>query len=195
MLFTQKVLISAAVLSCIGLSFIARAVIADPVVIDHNTTDITQIPEAAIEQAKGTLHIAYGHTSHGSQLTTGMTGLVRFANDGGLGLGLSEDLFDWNNGGLDGALDLEEGDGYGDGWLDHDVGYYPQWVEETRVYLDDSSHADTNVIIWSWCGQLSSYTEQELIDQYLTPMALLETDYPTVTFVYMTGHADGTGET
>ena len=195
MLFIQKALISATVLGCIGLSLFSQVVIADPVVIDHNTTDITQIPQIAIEQAKSTLHIAYGHTSHGSQLTAGMTGLVGFANDGGLGLDLPEDLFAWNNGGLDGALDLEEGDGYGDGWLDHDAGYYPQWVEETRAYLDDSSHADTNVIIWSWCGQLSSYTEQELIDQYLTPMSQLETDYPTVTFVYMTGHADGSGET
>ena len=194
-LFVYKMLINATVFNCIGMLLFTQAVIADPVVIDHNTTDITQIPEAAIEQAKSTLHIAYGHTSHGSQLTTGMTGLVDFANNGGLGLDLPQDLFAWNNGGLDGALDLEEGDGYGDGWLDHDAGYYPQWVDETRAYLDDSSHSDTNVIIWSWCGQLSSYTEQELIDQYFTPMLQLETDYPNVTFVYMTGHADGSGET
>ena len=37
-------------------------------------------PPAAIEQARAGLHIAYGHTSHGSQLTTGMTGLVNVAN-------------------------------------------------------------------------------------------------------------------
>ena len=53
-----------------------------PLIIDHTCTDISQIPESAIEQAKINLHIAYGHTSHGSQLTTGMTGLVSFANNG-----------------------------------------------------------------------------------------------------------------
>ncbi|PIE68150.1 MAG: hypothetical protein CSA23_00255 [Deltaproteobacteria bacterium] len=168
---------------------------ADAIIIDHATTDITQIPQAAIENAKANLHIAYGHTSHGSQLTTGMNGLVGFANGGGLGLSLPTDIFKWNNGGSGGALDLEEGDGYGSGWMDHDCGYYPNWVEETREYLDDPTHSDVNVIIWSWCGQVSGRTEQDMIDTYLAPMTQLELDYPNVTFVYMTGHADGSGET
>jgi hypothetical protein len=33
-----------------------------------------------------------------------------------------------------------------------------------------------------------------MLDSYLLPMTQLEEDYPGVTFVYMTGHADGTGE-
>jgi uncharacterized repeat protein (TIGR01451 family) len=33
-----------------------------------------------------------------------------------------------------------------------------------------------------------------MLNTYLTPMAQLEADYPGVTFVYMTGHADGSGE-
>ena len=74
-----------------------------------------------------------------------MSGLVQFANNGGLGLSLPEDIFAWNNGGTDGALDLEEGDGYGNGWLDHDAGYYPSWISETREYLDDPGNADVNV--------------------------------------------------
>ncbi len=168
---------------------------ADPIIIDHACTDITKIPQTAIEQAKTTLHIGYGHTSHGSQLTTGMSGLVGFANGGGLGLSLSMDILAWNNGGNDGALDLEEGANYGTGWLDHDCGYYPDWVNETREYLDDPSHSDVNVIIWSWCGQVASRTEQSMIDTYLAPMSQLEADYPDVKFIYMTGHANGTGET
>jgi hypothetical protein len=170
-------------------------VLSQGTIIDHTCTDITIIPESAINQAKSFLHIGYGHTSHGSQLTTGMTGLITFANNGGLGLSHPQDIFTWNNGGTNDALDLEEGDGYGSGWLDHDCGYYPAWVNETREYLDDPSHADVNVIIWSWCGQASSRSEQEMIDTYLAPMSQLEIDYPQVKFVYMTGHADGSGET
>lgn len=34
-----------------------------------------------------------------------------------------------------------------------------------------------------------------MIDSYLAPMTQLEQEYPHVTFVYMTGHADGSGET
>ena len=33
-----------------------------------------------------------------------------------------------------------------------------------------------------------------MIDEYLSPMQALEADYPAVTFVYMTGHLDGSGE-
>ncbi len=170
---------------------------AQGIIIDHNCTNITQIPESAINQAKATLHIAYGHTSHGSQLTTGMDGLVGFANNGGLGLSLAENIFQWNNGGTGGALDLH------DYAMGGDCGYYPQWVDNTRSYLGDpdpetgrgTNHSDVNVIIWSWCGQVSDRTNQSMIDTYLDPMTELESDYPGVKFVYMTGHADGNGET
>jgi hypothetical protein len=171
-----------AVVFCCHL-ILAWNVQADPVIIDHRHTDITQIPQTAIEEAKANLHIAYGHTSHGSQLTTGMTGLVAFANGGGLGLTLPTDIFEWNNGGSNGALDLH------DYAMDGDVGYYPQWVDNTRTYLD--AHSDVNVIIWSWCGQVDNkYAAGTLESEYLTPMAQLEADYPDVTFVYMTGHVD-----
>lgn len=156
-----------------------------PIVVDHNDTDITTLGQADMQLAKDTLHIVYGHTSHGSQLTTGMDGLVGFANGGGLGLSLPTDFFAWNNGGTGGALDLH------DGGMGGDVGYYPQWVNETRNYLDNPANADTNVVIWSWCGQVSwKYSSGVLDSEYLTPMNQLELDYPDVTFVYMTGHVD-----
>ncbi|MBN2102811.1 DNRLRE domain-containing protein [bacterium] len=163
------------------------------IIADHTCTDITQIPQSAIESAKATLHIAYGHTSHGSQITDGMRGLIEFANNGGRRLTLPDNIFAFNNGGQNSALDLEEGDGYGDGWMDHDCGYYPNWVQETREYLDDASHSDVNVIMWSWCGQASGYSEEQMNTRYLQPMSVLEQEYPDVAFVYMTGHADGSG--
>jgi len=162
-----------------------------PITIDHNDTDITQLTSNQIVRAKAKLHIGYGHTSHGSQLADGMNGLVGFANGGGKGLSFPTDFFEWNNGGTDGALDLEEGDGYGSGWLDHDCGYWPNWYNETRTYLDDSSHTDVNVIIWSWCGQMDDKQQSgTLSNEYLIPMTSLETSYPDVVFVYMTGHVE-----
>jgi len=152
-------------------------------IIDHTCIDITLIPQSAIEQAKTDLHIAYGHTSHGSQLTTGMLGLVDFANGGGLGLSLPTDIFAWNNGGSVGALDLH------DYAMGGDCGYYPQWYNNTIVYLANTF--DVNVIIWSWCGQISSkYAAGTLYSEYLEPMTILEAAYPEVTFIYMTGHVD-----
>jgi hypothetical protein len=167
------------------LAFTGHQLQADPLIIDHHHTDITRISQSAIESAKSSLHIAYGHTSHGSQLTDGMTGLVAFANGGGLGLALPADIFAWNNGGSGGALDLH------DYAMGGDAGYYPQWVDNTRSYLDNPSNADVNVIIWSWCGQVDDkYAAGTLASEYLTPMAQLEAEYPNVKFVYMTGHVD-----
>ena len=160
-----------------------------PIIIDHHDTDLAALSQAEMQRAKDALHIAYGHTSHGSQVTSGMTGLVGFANGGGKGLSLPTDFLAWNNGGAGGALDLH------DYAMGGDVGYYPQWVNNTRTYLDNPANADVNVIMWSWCGQASWYTETQMLDQFLTPMTTLAGDYPDVTFVYMTGHTDGTGLT
>ncbi len=166
------------------------------IIADHGCTDITTIPVSAIQAAKDSLHIAYGHTSHGSQITDGMRGLVEFMN----AKAYPNDLFKWNSHGSNGALHLYEGDGYGEGDLDHDAGYYPNWVNETRDYLGEpnaagrgSNHPEMNVIMWSWCGQLSWYSSEDVQQNYLDEMNQLEMDYPGVTFVYMTGHSDGSG--
>jgi len=165
-----------------GWAGVVRA--AGPIVIDHNDCNLISIPQADIQRAKDNLHISYGHTSHGSQLTTGMTPLDAFMQTR---WGTPAGLYTWTDGGTGDTLDID------DGAMAGDVGYYPQWVNETRTYLDNPANSACNVIIWSWCGQASGYTQQTMIDQYLAPMNQLETDYPNVKFVYMTGHLDGGG--
>jgi len=150
------------------------------IVVDHTCRSIDTIPQAAIEQAKSTLHIAYGHTSHGSQLVDGMTGLIAFKGD----------LYSWNNGGTGGALDLR--DQPFSGALDLGNPDFSAWAAATRTYLN--AHPDVNVIIWSWCGEVSNASEDDIII-YLSLMTKLESDFPGVKFVYMTGHLDGTGLT
>jgi hypothetical protein len=130
------------------------------------------IPHPYIEQVKNTYKIFYGHTSHGSQIVTGMTVLRD-----------STSLYDFNNG--EGTLSLSE---YGD-----DLGLLgdTSWVPITRQRLDQPGN-NINLVVWSWCGGCSDNTE-EGIDIYLNAMSGLEADYPGVTFIYMTGHLDGTG--
>jgi hypothetical protein len=157
-----------------------------PIIASHAKCDLVRydrIPESAIVQAKQSLHIAYGHTSHGSQLITGMDALPAFKE----GLGGTPGLYAWNDGPLAGALDID--DDFADGT---DVGY-AGWDTTTRTYLNDPSNADVNVVIWSWCGQVNDYYDQTMIDHYLSPMSQLEADYPNVKFVYMTGHLEGEG--
>lgn len=165
--------------------FAVSACYGGSLVIDHRHTDITKLTAAKINQAKSVLHIAYGHTSHGSQLTDGMSGLVGFANGGGKGLALPDNAFAWNNGGTGGALDLH------DYAMGGDVGYHPAWVNNTIAYLNNPANSDVNVVIWSWCGQMTSkFTSNKLVSEYLAPMSALESSYPNVIFVYMTGHVD-----
>jgi hypothetical protein len=163
------------------------AVATDSLIIDHRHTDLADVPLEWIDAAKSKLHIAYGHTSHGSQVVTGMTGLTKFANapHGG-------STYAWNNGGTGGALDLADTPFSGA----RDLGNpnFTAWATATRSYLDDPANADVNVVMWSWCGEVSSASAAN-IRTYLTLMSGLEEDYPDVRFVYMTGHTDGSGLT
>ena len=93
----KSVFAGAIIIAAVLLPF--RHAFAGAIIVDHRCTDITKVPESAINQAKANLHVAYGHTFHGSRLTAGMTGLVAFVNSGGKRLSLPQDIFAWNNGG------------------------------------------------------------------------------------------------
>ena len=147
-------------------------------IIDHPMANLPLISSESIVKAKTKLHIAYGHTSHGSQLISGMEGLITFKGS----------LYSFNNGGSDGSLDLRDRPFSGASDLGNPN--RTAWSEATRKYLDENP--DINVVIWSWCGQVSSASEED-INTYLSLMSQLEEDYPNIKFVYMTGHLDGSG--
>lgn len=165
------------------------AVFAIGIKIDHQDTDLTALNPVMVEQAKRELHIAYAHTSHGSQVTEGMTAMNLFINGGGLGMSCPTDTFRWNDGPAAGELDLD------DYFAEGDLGNpdYRAWAARTREYLDSPSNSDVNVVMWSWCGQAD--TTEANINLYLNLMSQLEFDYPSVNFVYMTGHVNGCSTT
>jgi hypothetical protein len=148
------------------------------ITIDHNATNINRIPAQWIDSAKSKLRIAYGHTSHGSQLISGMQGLISFKGD----------RYSFNATGTNGALILKDTPFSNAS----DLGNPDRvaWAAATRNYLN--ADQDINVVIWSWCGQVSGSDSSD-IAIYLRLMSSLEQDYPLVRFVYMTGHLDGTG--
>jgi hypothetical protein len=158
---------------------------SDSFIIDHNCAKLAFIPGIWVNQAKSKLHIAYQHSSHGSQLVDGMTGLFSWKGP----------LYTFNNGGSGGALDLRDCEIYNHGYITggikaEDLGKPDRtaWAEATRNYLRD--YPEVNVIIWAWCGQVYTASESD-INNYLSLMNELETDYPGVKFIYMTGHVDG----
>jgi hypothetical protein len=143
-----------------GVAF-AAAITAD----HHSSDDFANIPNQFFNQVRSTFHIYYGHTSHGSQVVTGLS-MLDTQDDAQY----APPPFFYD----DYRIDLGD----------------PAWESDTRSYLTD--HPLTNLVMWSWCGQLSWYDPSQVND-YLDHMNTLEGDYPGVTFVYMTGHLDGKG--
>ena len=150
---------------------------AGAIIVNHTSTNLSLVPSASIAAAKSTLKIAYGHTSHGSQIVTGMSALAA-----------ANATYSFNNGGTSGALDLRDMPFSGASDLGNPD--LTSWATATRNYLN--AHTEVNVIIWSWCGQVSDASASN-IATYLNLMSGLENDYQSVKFVYMTGHLDGTG--
>ena len=105
------------------------AIIADHSIVNLIRND--QIPNSAIISAKQSLHIVYGHTSHGSQIITGMTDLSSYKES----LGGSEGLYDWHDGPEEGSLDID------DRGISGDLGNPDRttWADLTRIYLDEPS--------------------------------------------------------
>jgi len=110
----------------------------EAIIADHNGTVLSAIPAEWITGAKKNLVIAYGHTSHGSQLVDGLNGLETWKGSPYtiLGSGDTEGL-ELRDTPFSGASDLGNPD-------------FVSWVAATRNYLDE--HTDANVVMWSWCG-------------------------------------------
>jgi hypothetical protein len=171
------------ILSSLGANNLA-APLADnaPIIIDHRHTNIDHIPAYWIEQAKAMLRVSYGHTSHGSQLISGIetiAGLDSFY------------AFSLNGNISTGLLSIHDNMPSGDLGNPDRV----TWAARTRTYLTGPAGTgpSRNVVIWSWCGQVSSASAAN-VDTYLSLMNQLESEYPGVDFVYMTGHLDGSEE-
>lgn len=174
--------------SCLAVGFLCALGAApspaqrtEPVIADHTSADLSLVPDGCVEQAKGMFRISYGHTSHGSQIVSGME-VIRNQSS----------LYDYNNDGSNGALSFHDCDPLFQDALDLGNPNRTLWAQRTRELLETPGN-DRNLIMWSWCGEVSSATEQD-IDTYLGLMSQLETDFPDVIFVYMTGHLDGSGE-
>ncbi len=147
--------------------FFLSSVSSAAIIADHHAPALfDQTPLSDFEGLKDSYDIFYGHTSHGSQIITGISMLVAE-----FGPQLASPTFHE---------------------VSDDLGYAndTSWVQPTRDWLE--SHPETNVVMWSWCGGMSSNTE-EGVNSYLSAMNQLEAEFPGVVFVYMTGHLDGTG--
>ena len=153
------------------------------IVVDHYSTNPDSIPPAYLDSVRTRFRIGYGHTSHGSQLITGWEALRAFPG--------GKFTFTSTSSGLHQGVFLNDYWPSPAGGADLGAGGDLTWRNATRTMLNNATN-DRNVVIWSWCGGVSSNTTAG-IDAYLTAMDSLEKQYPGVRFIYMTGHLDGSG--
>ena len=174
----------------VGLIILIGSVVAwaaDPIIIDHTCTDISQIPDTWLEQAKRlTLH--YAHTSHGSQIISGTVELEGWYSKYSVAIRESETA------GLPPAetppaLRIYDGNPP-ETYIEPDDYWYGQdGMNRTRAV---AATGDYNFSMWAWCGQLS-WIEGYEVQLYLDNMNQLEQEFPNMRFIYMTGHLDGSG--
>jgi hypothetical protein len=171
--------------STILLLFLFRLGFAqEAVIVNHHSTDISKIPTAWIDSVKKNMRLHFAHTSHGSQLITGLTMLednFPLFRYGRKNMGLPEYSNSFNI--FDGQED------------DNKIQPEEYWsTAEGRQKTSNvlNNNPSINVSMWAWCGELSDYSESD-VRRYLDAMQMLEDAHPDVHFVYMTGHLDGSG--
>jgi len=167
--------------------------------VDHTSTDLSVIPDEWITKAKSDLHISYKHTSHGSQIISGLKAMQSYPDyrdqyawsDTSQGdtssLSLDDKAFQSPCPDLS-QCDSDDGDGIA------------SWAKVTSDFLSNPDNSHVNVIMWSWCN-----IDHHDIDRYLRSMEWLISlfgeggsharaiEHP-VAFVFMTAHANGGGE-
>jgi hypothetical protein len=153
-------------------------------IIDHTCIDLNAIPGEWINTTQDDVRVHYAHTSHGGQITTGLSRIE----------GVNS-TFDHSRG--SGVLPVDEGalcilDGNPpDSYITPELYWLgASAIAITQTTLDDNP--TLTVSLWSWCCQLNGYTELQT-QEYLDAMAALEVANPGIIFVYMTCNAQSSG--
>jgi hypothetical protein len=161
-----------------------------PIIVDHTSTDISKIPDYWIGEAKKFV-VAYAHTSHGSQILSGLQWLESQNSKYNVDIQVHDTVV---LPGDSSALRLYDGNNIGGGntYITPDLYWEsPGGINYTRSVADTGWFKFST---WTWCGQMSYYSTSQ-ITNYLSTLDSLETQYPAMRFIYFTGHTDGTGLT
>ncbi len=151
------------------------------IIINHNHTDITTITQEQVNKVLKNIRVGYQHTSHGSQLTSGMLALAEYNKMFSVPYSTNGFVYDvfFNDYAMPETPDLG---------TKGNIAFANTTIKE----MGNKSN-NRNVIMWSWCGGVST-NDLVGINKYLEAMSDLEQKFPNVYFVYMTGHLDGTGK-
>lgn len=162
---------------------------SDPIIVDHRHTDITKIPAYWLERAKQ-LTVHYGHTSHGSQIITGLQTLESKNSLYNVSVNQNQQHPALNDQENPPALRIFDGN--------------PPDPEGSYISASDYWSSDGGITrtkntvgtglfdysMWSWCQEQSS-NGSNTVQQYLDTLNNLDNEFPSTRFIYMTGRTDG----
>lgn len=177
------ILIYGLLMACIP----SAASIASPIIIDHTSiAAFSTLSDTTIDAVQDNLSWHYAHTSHGSQITTGL-GRIE-ASDNRFNVTITGQSLPTTPGALN-VFDGQEHDTYitPDEYWESAGG-----IQDTQDVLDNNP--TINISGWSWCTQPNYYSDTQIVN-YLNAMADFETANPDITFIYMTGNAQAGGST
>jgi hypothetical protein len=153
-------------------------------IIDHTCIDLNAIPSSYIDAAQDTVKIHYAHTSHGGQVTTGLTRLE--AANATFDVTITSLSLPTDSG----ALCMYDGNSPHT-YITPDLYWQGESARAITQAVIDDNPAFT-LSLWSWCTQLNSY-DTAGTQEYLDAMTALETANLGLTFVYMTSNAQADG--
>jgi hypothetical protein len=157
-------------------------------VIDHQCTDLSKIPDEWITQVKETWNIHYAHTSHGEQITVGLNQISSGNSTYGFHSAHCQVPATLNGISLMDGQYIQQ-DAYCETYITPDLYWESTYgLNITRWVLNNRN---TNISLWAWCCQLDYYSETETAN-YLNKLSQLESEFPQVIFIYMTGNAQST---
>ncbi|MFA4947606.1 MAG: FlgD immunoglobulin-like domain containing protein [Candidatus Krumholzibacteriia bacterium] len=171
-------ILAAGLLGGAAASVATARTLAAPIIIDHTCTNLEAIPPDAIQTAQNVCKWHYGRQSHGRQITEGFA-IIEAANPLYAAIWTGD------------ALPIEP-----DMLCIYTDGVYPQdyWlntgIDITRSILTENP--TLNISAYAWCTELNSASES-YVQNYLTAMQTLESEFPNITFVYFTGTAEYDG--
>lgn len=155
------------------------------IVIDHTCTDVSKIPQTWIDYVQNNITVHHAGASHGEQLPDGLILLETEDSTYGVairqatteGLPSQEDptvLRIYNGQPPETSPDVHPGD-YWEG---------SAGILRTETVLDTEHY---NVSYYVWCWECHNYTSSQ-ITEYCEQMSSFASDYPSITFVLVTGH-------
>ena len=156
--------------------------------VDHNAVQgFSAIPAEWLAKAKE-LTVHYAHTSHGSQIVSGLGYLEGYVDAASYAVAVRES----GSAGLPPAgaqptLRIYDGNPP-DTYVTPEL-YWSTASGRSATRGVAGSGAYT-ISMWAWCGQQSE-NSVETVQQYLDVLDAFEQEFPAMRFVYMTGHTDG----